>query len=106
MILVRRGPLAVMLVIAAALGVGLGSGGANAVDLGKQPQTAPPSTPAVAPVQSTPLQAGPQAPGMPAAMPVPQGSFSKVAATVAPTGANITTFARGGRSRGSLANSL
>src|SRR5215470_8195949 len=99
MILVRRGTLAVMLVIAAALGVGLGSWGANAVDLARQPQAPAPSTPALAPVQSTPLQAGAQAPVVPAAMPVPQGSFSKVAETVAPAVVNINTFARGGGGR-------
>ena len=37
MIVVKRGTLVVMLVIAAALGVGLGSWGASAVDLARPP---------------------------------------------------------------------
>ena len=99
MILVRRGTLAVMLVIAAALGVGLGSWGANAVDLVKQPQGPTPPTPAIAPVQTTPLQAGRSAPVVPAAMPVAEGSFAKVAEVVGPAVVNINTFARGGAGR-------
>src|SRR5215471_13885231 len=99
MILVRRGTLAVMLVIAAALGVGLGSWGANAVDLAKQPQVPAPPTPAVAPAQTTPLQAGRSAPVVPAAMPVTDGSFAKVAEAVSPAVVNINTFARGGAGR-------
>ena len=99
MILVRRGTLAVMLVIAAALGVGLGSWGANAVDLAKQPQVPAPPTPAVAPMQTTPLQAGRSAPVVPAAMPVTDGSFAKVAEAVSPAVVNINTFARGGAGR-------
>jgi serine protease Do len=94
MILVKRGTLAIMLVIAAALGVGLGSWGANAVDLVK-PQAPQPA----APVQTAPLQPGTQAPVVPAAMPVGSGSFAKVAEAVGPAVVNINTFARGGGGR-------
>src|SRR6266567_2805950 len=41
MIVVKRGTLVVMLVIAAALGVGLGSWGASAVDLARPPAHEP-----------------------------------------------------------------
>jgi serine protease Do len=94
MILVKRGTLAIMLVIAAALGVGLGSWGANAVDLVK-PQAPQPA----APVQTAPLQPGTPAPVVPAAMPVGSGSFAKVAEAVGPAVVNINTFARGGGGR-------
>src|SRR6266581_7015577 len=99
MILVKRGTLAVMLVIAAALGVGLGSWGASAVDLVKPP-AAPPQPPTTAtPVQTTPLQPGVQAPVVPAALPVASGSFAKVAEAVGPAVVNVNTFARGGGGR-------
>ena len=98
MILVKRGTLAIMLVIAAALGVGLGSWGASAVDLVKPPATAP-QQPTTAPLQATPLQPGVQAPVVPAAMPVASGSFAKVAEAVGPAVVNINTFARGGGGR-------
>ena len=98
MILVKRGTLAVMLVIAAALGVGLGSWGASAVDLVKPP-AAPPPQHAAAPVQTVPLPAGVQGPVVPAAMPVASGSFAKVAEAVGPAVVNINTFARGGGGR-------
>jgi serine protease Do len=97
MILVKRGTLAVMLVIAAALGVGLGSWGANAVDLVKPQAPAPPQQ--AAPVQTAPLQPGTQPPVVPAAMPVASGSFAKVAEAVSPAVVNINTFARGGGGR-------
>jgi len=101
MILVKRGTLAVMLVIAAALGVGLGSWGASAVDLVKPqaPAPQPVAQPQAAPVQTTPLQPGTQAPVVPAALPVASGSFAKVADAVSPAVVNINTFARGGGGR-------
>src|SRR6266511_1284354 len=99
MILVKRGTLAVMLVIAAALGVGLGSWGASAVDLVKPPAAPPPPQTTAAPVQTTPLQPGVQAPVVPAALPVASGSFAKVAEAVGPAVVNINTFARGGGGR-------
>ncbi len=92
MILVKRGTLAVMLVIAAALGVGLGSWGASAVDLVKPP--AAPPQPQTAPVQTAPLQPAVQAPVVPAALPVASGSFAKVAEAVGPAVVNVNTFAR------------
>ena len=98
MILVKRGTLAIMLVIAAALGVGLGSWGASAVDLVKPP-VAPPQQPTTAPLQATPLQPEVQAPVVPAAMPVASGSFAKVAEAVGPAVVNINTFSRGGGGR-------
>src|SRR5882724_9102063 len=97
MILVNRGTLAVMLVIAAALGVGLGSWGASAVDLVKPP--AAPPQPQTAPVQTAPLQPAVQAPVVPAALPVASGSFAKVAEAVGPAVVNVNTFARGGGGR-------
>ena len=98
MILVKRGTLAIMLVIAAALGVGLGSWGASAVDLVKPP-AAPLQQPTTAPLQATPLQPEVQAPVVPAAMPVASGSFAKVAEAVGPAVVNINTFSRGGGGR-------
>ena len=99
MILVKRGTLAVMLVIAAALGVGVGSWGASAVDLVKPPAAPPQPQTTVAPVQTTPLQPGVSAPVVPAALPVASGSFAKVAEAVGPAVVNINTFARGGGGR-------
>jgi len=93
MILVRRGTLVVMLVIAAALGVGLGSWGASAVDAPK------PVAPA-APRQAEPMQtAAVQAPVVPAALPVASGSFAQVAEAVGPAVVNINTVTRTGGGR-------
>jgi serine protease Do len=91
MILVKRGTLVVMLVIATALGVGLGSWGASAVDLGKPA--------AQAPRQQVPMQAGVQAPVVPAALPVASGSFARVAEAVGPAVININTVMRSGSGR-------
>jgi serine protease Do len=88
MILVRRGTLVVMLVIAAALGVGVGSWGASAVD----PAKAPPDP---APQQQVAMRA----PVVPAALPVASGSFAQVAEAVGPAVVNINTFMRGGGGR-------
>src|SRR5262245_60858656 len=99
MIVVKRGTLVVMLVIAAALGVGLGSWGASAVDLVKPPVPPAAPMPAAAPVQTAPLASGVQAPVVPAAMPVPSGSFAKVAEVVGPAVVNINTYGRGGGGR-------
>jgi serine protease Do len=90
MILVRRGTLVVMLVIAAALGVGVGSWGASAVDPAKHPEPAP---------QSPQQQVAMGAPVMPAALPVASGSFAQVAEAVGPAVVNINTFMRGGGGR-------
>ena len=88
MILVRRGTLVVMLVIAAALGVGVGSWGASAVDPAKHPDPAPPQQ-----------QVAMRAPVVPAALPVASGSFAQVAEAVGPAVVNITTFMRSGGGR-------
>ena len=95
MILVKRGTLVVMLVIATALGVGLGSWGASAVDLGKPAAPAPRQQ---VPMQA-PMQAGVQAPVVPAALPVASGSFAQVAEAVRPAVVNINTVMRGGGGR-------
>ena len=95
MILVKRGTLVVMLVIATALGVGLGSWGASAVDLGKPAAPAPRQQ---VPMQA-PMQAGVQAPVVPAALPVASGSFAQVAEAVRPAVININTVMRGGGGR-------
>src|SRR5256712_9278588 len=87
MIVVRRGTLVVMLVIAAALGVGLGSWGASAVDLARPP--AHEATPAR---DTQPPVTGPV---VPAALPVPSGSFSRIAEAVSPAVVNINTVTRG-----------
>jgi serine protease Do len=91
MILVKRGTLVVMLVMATALGVGLGSWGASAVDLGKAA--------APAPRQQVPMQAAVQAPVVPAALPVASGSFAQVAEAVRPSVVNINTVMRSGGGR-------
>jgi len=88
MILVRRGTLVVMLVIAAALGVGVGSWGASAVDPAKHPDPAPPQQ-----------QLAMRVPVVPAALPVASGSFAQVAEAVGPAVVNINTFMRGGGGR-------
>jgi serine protease Do len=91
MILVKRGTLVVMLVIAAALGVGLGSWGASALDL--------PKPVGQAPQQQAPMQAAVQAPVVPAALPVASGSFAQVAEAVGPAVVNINTVIRSGGGR-------
>jgi serine protease Do len=88
MILVRRGTLVVMLVIAAALGVGVGSWGASAVDPAKHPDPVPPQQ-----------QVAMRAPVVPAALPVASGSFAQVAEAVGPAVVNVNTFMRGGGGR-------
>ena len=90
MILVRRGTLVVMLVIAAALGVGVGSWGASAVDPAKHPEPAS---------QSPQQQVAMRAPVMPAALPVASGSFAQVAEAVGPAVVNINTVMRSGGGR-------
>src|SRR5437899_1073670 len=89
MIVVKRGTLVVMLVIAAALGVGLGSGGASAVDLARPPAHEP------TPARDTPTPSQLTGPVVPAALPVPSGSFSRIAEAVSPAVVNINTVTRG-----------
>jgi len=89
MIVVKRGTLVVMLVIAAALGVGLGSWGASAVDLARPPAHEP------TPARDTPTSSPLTGPVVPAALPVPSGSFSRIAEAVSPAVVNINTVTRG-----------
>src|SRR5713101_933843 len=89
MIVVKRGTLVVMLVIAAALGVGLGSWGASAVDLARPPAHEP------TPARDTPPPQLTGSPVVPAVLPVPSGSFSRIAEAVGPAVVNINTVTRG-----------
>jgi serine protease Do len=93
MILVKRGTLVVMLLIAAALGVGVGSWGAGAMDPVKPADVTRPADPG--PRQQLAMQA----PVVPAALPVAEGSFAKVAEAVGPAVVNINTVMRGGGGR-------
>src|SRR6266542_3729254 len=81
MISLKRSTLVFVLLMAIVVGAGLGTWGAGAVDL------AGPKRPVPA--------AGVQATIGPAALPVPSGSFSQVAESVAPAVVNINTVTRG-----------
>src|SRR5262250_1989081 len=94
MIVVKRGTLVVMLVIAAALGVGLGSWGASAVDVARLPAHEPTSA-----RDATPSASNVTGPVVPAALPVPSGSFSRIAEAVSPAVVNINTVIRGAAGR-------
>jgi serine protease Do len=81
MISVKRSTVAFMVLVALVVGVGLGAWGAGAVD-------APgPSRPAAPPRIQGAI--------VPAALPVPSGSFSQVAESVAPAVVNINASMRG-----------
>ena len=82
MIVMKRSTLVFLLLMAIVIGAGLGTWGAGAVDLAK-------------PIPSPPKAMGLQGPVVPAALPVPSGSFSQVAETVAPAVVNINTVSRG-----------
>ena len=82
MISIKRSSLVFLVLMSAVVGAGLGSWGAGAVD-------------AVKPVYAPPTRVGLQAPIVPAALPVPSGSFSQVAEKVAPAVVNINTVTRG-----------
>src|SRR5262245_35830495 len=83
MISVKRSTVAFMVLVALVAGAGLGAWGAGAVDLAK-------TTP-------KPARAGVQGPVVPAALPVPSGSFAQVSENVGPAVVNINTVtARGG----------
>src|SRR5262252_3314230 len=82
MIVMKRSTLVFLLLMAIVIGAGLGTWGAGAVDLAK-------------PIPSRPKAVGLQGPVVPAALPVPSGSFSQVAETVAPAVVNINTVSRG-----------
>jgi len=81
MILLKRSTIVFAVLIALVVGAGLGTWGAGAVDL---------ATPTRAP-----LPGGLQGPIVPAALPLPSGSFAQVAETVAPAVVNINTVTRG-----------
>ena len=81
MILLKRSTLVFLLLMAIVIGAGLGTWGAGAVDLARP--TYPKAT-----------RAGIQGPVVPAALPIPSGSFSQVAETVAPAVVNINTVTR------------
>ena len=84
MIWIKRRTLAILLLVAAALGAGVSAWGTG---------TADPAKP------SAVLPAGMQARVIPAALPVPSGSFARVAETVAPAVININTVTRGALGR-------
>jgi serine protease Do len=86
MISLKRSTLVFLLLMAMVVGAGLGTWGAGAVDLATPPYPKPTRT-------------GVQGPIVPAALPVPSGSFSQVAETVAPAVVNITTVTRGAAGR-------
>src|SRR5262245_14694762 len=81
MISVKRSTVAFMVLVALVAGAGLGAWGAGAVDLAKP-------TP-------KPARVGVQGPVVPAALPVPSGSFAQVAENVGPAVVNINTLTRG-----------
>ncbi|MBI4241316.1 MAG: Do family serine endopeptidase [Candidatus Rokubacteria bacterium] len=88
MIQLSRKAFVIVLLLTLAAGVGLGGWGTGAVERGK-PRLAPgPASPHAFGVW------GP-APIIPAALPVPSGSFAQVAATVKPAVININTVTRG-----------
>jgi serine protease Do len=79
MISLKRSTLVFLLFLAALVGAGLGTWGAGTVDSGRV---------------SRPARVAIQGPIVPAALPVPSGSFSQVAETVAPAVVNINTVNR------------
>jgi len=81
MILLKRSTLVFLLLMAIVIGAGLGTWGVGAVDLAR------PTYPRAA-------RGGVQGPVVPAVLPVPSGSFSQVAETVAPAVVNINTVTR------------
>jgi serine protease Do len=86
MISLKRSTLVFMLLMSVIIGAGLGTWGAGAVDVAR------PARP-LAPLP------GVQARIVPAALPVPSGSFSQVAESVAPAVVNINTVQRGAGGR-------
>jgi serine protease Do len=86
MISVKRSTLAFIVLVTLVVGAGLGTWGAGAVDQGK------PSGPGALPL--TTLPAGTQPRIIPAALPIPPGSFAQVAESVGPAVVNINTVTR------------
>jgi serine protease Do len=82
MILLKRSTLIFLMLMGLVIGAGLGSWGAGAVDLAKSPT----------------LRGRVQGPIVPAALPIPSGSFSQVAEAVSPAVVNINAVSRGNRS--------
>ena len=89
MISIKRSTMAFMILVTLVIGAGLGTWGAGAVDQVQQVQTKP------APPVSTPLTGLPSGTRIvPAALPVPSGSFAQVAENVGPAVVNINTVTR------------
>ena len=86
MITVKRSTLAFIVLVTLVVGAGLGTWGAGAVDQVK------PSGPGGLPF--TTLPSGTQPRVIPAALPVPSGSFAQVAESVGPAVVNINTVTR------------
>ena len=86
MISVKRSTLAFIVLVTLVVGAGLGTWGAGAVDQVK------PSGPGGLPF--TTLPSGTQPRVIPAALPVPSGSFAQVAESVGPAVVNINTVTR------------
>jgi serine protease Do len=86
MISVKRSTLAFIVLVTLVVGAGLGTWGAGAVDQVK------PSVPGALPF--TTLPSGTQPRIIPAALPVPSGSFAQVAESVGPAVVNINTVTR------------
>ncbi len=86
MISVKRSTMAFIVLVTLVVGAGLGTWGAGAVDQVK------PSAPGALPF--TTLPSGTQPRVIPAALPVPSGSFAQVAESVGPAVVNINTVTR------------
>jgi serine protease Do len=86
MISVKRSTLAFIVLVTLVVGAGLGTWGAGAVDQVK------PSGPGTLPL--SPLPSGTQPRIIPAALPIPSGSFAQVAESVGPAVVNINTVTR------------
>jgi serine protease Do len=86
MISVKRSTLAFVVLVTLVVGAGLGTWGAGAVDQVK------PATSGSVPVG--PLSSGTQPRIVPAALPIPSGSFAQVAENVGPAVVNINTVTR------------
>jgi len=83
MISLKRSTLGFVVLVTLVVGAGLGTWGAGAVD-----QVKP------APGVVAPLPAGTQPRVVPAALPIPSGSFAQVAESVGPAVVNINTVTR------------
>ena len=86
MITIKRSTLAFMVLVTLVVGAGLGTWGAGAVDQVK------PAGPGAPPLGSLPSGTQPRL--IPAALPIPSGSFAQVAENVAPAVVNINTVTR------------